>query len=50
VISDAIAGRKVEEINGLYFTSRKTVGDFEASDRNPKIVSSLREAKKLFGD
>ena len=50
VIADAIAGRRVKDMNGLYFTSRRTVGDFEAFDHNRRVVSSHQEAKKLFGD
>jgi hypothetical protein len=34
--------------HGIYYTSRKTVGDFDFTKRCKKVVMNYREAKKLF--
>ncbi len=49
VIAQSLSDRRVTIMRGSYFTSRKTIGNFIATDRNPRTMSSLQGAESLFG-
>jgi hypothetical protein len=36
-------------LQGIYYTSRKTVGEFDFTKRCKKVVMTYGEARKLFG-
>lgn len=50
VIAENLSGRRIQSVSGSYFTSRRTIGEFVASDRKRKIASSMGAATILFGD